>query len=135
MSGRYIAIFDIESRRLVTTFPPPVGVQLSSLAFTPDGSSLLSGEGGSLLRVWDIEARRGEILWEDEQKRDRTGRGTNEHRQLAFSASGDAIALIGTRTRHEAEAIYIVDARSGELRSTIKPAKPPGLVNDLAFPM
>lgn len=131
--GRHIAIFDLETRRLATTLPPPVGVRLSSLAYAPDGSALVSGENGSLLRVWDTETRTESILWEDERKRNRSGGATSEYRRVAFSASGDAIALIGPRTRREAQTLYIVDARSGELRSTIEPVKPPGFINEIAF--
>lgn len=131
--GRQIAVFDLQTRRLATTLPPPVGVRLSALAFAPDGSALISGESGSLLRVWNIETRTESILWEDERKRDRTGRVNGDPRKFAFSASGDTIALLGPRVRGEGETLYIVDARSGELRTTLEPVKPPGLVNDMAF--
>lgn len=128
--SRHVAVFDIETRRLVKRIPPPVGVQHSWLAFAPDGSALASSENGSLLRVWNAETWEENILWEDERKRVRNGRANSQDRPLAYSINGDAVALIGVPTRDEGEVIYVVDARSGELRTTIEP---PGMVHDIAF--
>lgn len=128
--SRHIAVFDLETHRLVKRIPPPVGVQHSWLAFSPDGSALASSENGSLLRVWNAETWEENILWEDERKRIRNGRANSQDRPLAYSINGDAVAVIGVPTRDEGEVIYIVDARSGKLLTTIEP---PGMVYDIAF--
>ena len=129
--GRHIALFDLETRRQTKKLPPPVGVQLSSLAFAPDGSALASSENGNLLRMWNVNTGTDDILWEDERKRVRNGRASSRPRPLAYSPSGGLIALTAAGTRDDGDAITIVDARSGELRARIEP---PGMIHDIAFP-
>lgn len=112
---------DIRAPRELDTLTNPGGV--SSVAFSPDGTAIVTGGTGRSIRVWDVMARERPIY---DSERDAS---TYEYRQLAFSPDGRTL-VAGTTGREVAR--WSVDG-SGRLLGQASLTGFDDSVTDVAF--
>jgi len=84
VAGSLIELWDLESRRRVHSLSAP-GYHVVSLAFSPDGQVLASGNWSGDLVLWNPEAG---------EKFGSLGQHDSPVRELAFSPDGDLLAAV-----------------------------------------
>jgi WD40 repeat protein len=118
-SGDFIKLWDMSTGAVTRTLTNFDGVNISSLAFSKDGSLLVSGEMAGLVRVWDI------------------GTGKVKHKfdgfggilMVAFARDGQT--LVAGSARGEAGMVQVLNVQSGAVQQTCPMRL--GSVRHLAF--
>jgi WD40 repeat protein len=97
------ALLSTQNQRLETVLHGHENV-VQTVAFSPDGSSLASGDIDGMVRLWDVASGSGKVLFEAD----------DAVNTVVFSPDGDTIAVASTD-----ETLYLVDARTGEVNQRI----------------